>query len=94
MIKLTISLYILILCFGAFCALCTFIYDVIKWHNLEKKENIINSADLYYGKGGVIRGRGNNGTTDNDNNDGTTTDNNNDIHNDNGRSDGNIQFEW
>lgn len=62
---------------------------------MEKKENIINSADLYFGKGGVIRGRtGNHGTTDHDNDNGTTTDNNDNFHNDNGRTDSNIQFEW
>ena len=78
MIKLALTLYIFILCCGAFSALVTFIIDVIKWHSMERKENIINSADLYYGKGGVIRGRADNynnagrGTGDNDNNDNGT----------------------
>ena len=57
MIKFCICVYIIILCCGAISALFAFLYDVLKWHRMEKKENIISSADLYYSKGGVLNGR-------------------------------------
>ena len=57
MIKLILCIYLLILCFGAFIALVTFIFDVIKWHDKEVKENIIDSAMDIYSKGGELNGR-------------------------------------
>lgn len=57
MIKFCICVYIIILCCGAISALFAFLYDVLKWHRMEKKENIISSADLYYSKGGVLDGK-------------------------------------
>ena len=57
MIKFAISVYILVLSCGAVSALFAFIFDVIKWHNMERKENIISSADQIYSKGGALNGR-------------------------------------
>ena len=57
MIKFCLCVYIIILCCGALSALFAFLFDVIKWHKMEKKENIISSADQYYSKGGVLNGR-------------------------------------
>lgn len=38
-----IGLYVLILCFGAFISIITFVKDVSKWHIAEKKVNVIPS---------------------------------------------------
>ena len=46
MIKLILCLYLLILCFGAFVALVTFVFDVIKWHSREERVKVIPSAQL------------------------------------------------
>lgn len=52
-----VCIYILILCIGALQALVVFTIDVIKWHDKEKKENIIDSAMDIYSKGGELNGR-------------------------------------
>lgn len=70
MLKLLLCVYVMSLCIGAIAAVFVFVYDVIKWHSMERKENIISSADEIYSKGGVLNGRygsigsdrGNNGT--------------------------------
>ena len=86
-----------------YCALTFhfFLYDFIKCHNMETKENIVSSAQSYYSKGGVLNGRNgsigadrnndHNDTANNDfnNNDTSTGDNNNGFAN---TSDS--KFEW
>ena len=96
MIKFDISIYILVLAVGAASAIITFLYDVIKWHNMEKKENIISSAQTYYSKGGELNGRFGSigeperrGTGDNDNGTGEGRGNDN---NDSGADNNNSGF--
>lgn len=98
MIKFAITIYILVLACGAASAIITFLYDVIKWHSMEKKENIISSAQSYYSKGGVLNGRyGSIGAdrgrrdNDNDNDNGESGRGNND--NNNGTDDNNNVFD-
>ena len=57
MLKLLLVVYVFSLCCGAIAAIFVFGYDVVKWHSMEKKENIIISADEIYSKGGVLNGR-------------------------------------
>ncbi|MCR5017060.1 MAG: hypothetical protein K6A75_10935 [Ruminococcus sp.] len=39
-----LGLYVLILCFGAFISILTFVKDVSKWHRAEKKVRVTPSA--------------------------------------------------
>lgn len=73
-IKLVLLLYLLSLLFTMFVGLFTFIIDVFKWHDKEKKVNIVSSKENSIIKGGELSGR----NTDYDNSPVTSGDNNND----------------
>ena len=49
MIKLFLGIYLLILCFGSFISIFTFIFDVFKWHFAEKKVKIVPSSEFFEG---------------------------------------------